>query len=581
MEGLNKNSNSVEAFRNKFFEGVQSFKNAYQDIGTLTQQLLFQKTTLPYEELLENSETKSSSNLQKLGDKIPDALASLPIVIIARTLLAASLLLAKEGIQFKKNLTANKADKETNDKLIKELTNKNISETTKESIASAEKKDQNSTKLKLTPQIIQKTNGEVIVIKPAEKTTFLALQGGGAKGMAYPTYLKALEENAPFIGDLKDVAGSSAGSMMALLLSSGVNLDEIDAYVNEADLFKQMQGGFTSLSMGKGLFSAGNLTLSLRDMSQASASSYCQDKDWDSMEQKLTEKGIDKETIAKFKAHMEKKFEKGVTFSDLDLLHRLEPSQFKRLHVTGYEKLTESTIYFNAQDYPDMFCHEAVRISMAIPTVVKPIILDGKKLSDGGQGSNLPSEALEKANQKSEGRTLALVFGNSGRTHLALSNPMKKDSDLMSEIQNKIAATINSLIGKEIVKIQEKQTLNSEVDSTRGGWHGSKPTLFRQVFLGDQYVENQKIDKQKLYDLGSEVGVVPHGKLDTLSFTASAKKIAQCKLEAKLAGTEFAMRRNGEASYETFKTMEKALASLTPEQRKVWEAEQTLAAPLT
>ncbi|MGZ3733138.1 MAG: hypothetical protein ACXU9U_05320, partial [Parachlamydiaceae bacterium] len=67
--------------------------------------------------------------------------------------------------------------------------------------------------------------------------------------------------------------------------------------------------------------------------------------------------------------------------------------------------------------------------------------------------------------------------------------------------------------------------------------------------------------------------VVPHGKLDTLSFLASAKKIEECKLEAKLAGAELASRRNEEASYETFNTMEDALASLTPEQRAAWEAE--------
>ncbi|MGZ3857634.1 MAG: patatin-like phospholipase family protein, partial [Bacteriovorax sp.] len=399
---ISNNNNFIREAYKQIIEKTKLFQESYQNVATLTKKLISEKS-ISAETAIQKTTIQPNHQLKKLGDKLPKALSFIPVIIAARLLIKGCLLIAKS------NLFLNQASQ------------KSQSETEDTASTSSAKPREN---LNFTPQIIQKANGEYIVIKPADKTTFLVLQGGGVKGMAYPSFLKALNENAPFIADLKDVAGASAGSMMAFLISSGVDLNTIDDYVNKANPFQQMLGSIDDLMMGKGFFSAGNLAKGLKEMSQKAASSYCEEKNWDTIEQKLTDRGVDKTAIAKFKLHVETGFKEGVTFSDLDLLHRLEPAQFKRFHATGYEKHTKETIYFNAQNFPDMYCHDAVRISMAIPTVVRPIILEGRKFSDGGQGSNLPTEALEKAGQKAEGRTLALVFSNSGRTHLAQATPM-------------------------------------------------------------------------------------------------------------------------------------------------------------
>src|SRR3990167_8779289 len=64
---------------------------------------------------------------------------------------------------------------------------------------------------------------------------------------------------------------------------------------------------------------------------------------------------------------------KSITFQDLALLHKINPSRFKKLIVTGFDKTKKQEKYFNMESTPLMPVAEAVRISMSLPGVFQPI----------------------------------------------------------------------------------------------------------------------------------------------------------------------------------------------------------------
>jgi len=67
-----------------------------------------------------------------------------------------------------------------------------------------------------------------------EDITYLALEGGGGKGFAYLGALQLLDDNK-VLGQLKGVAGASAGAITALMLSLGMDAKAIGKEINEKD----------------------------------------------------------------------------------------------------------------------------------------------------------------------------------------------------------------------------------------------------------------------------------------------------------------------------------------------------------
>ena len=64
----------------------------------------------------------------------------------------------------------------------------------------------------------------------------LVLQGGGVKGLAYIGALRCLEENNYVI---KNIAGSSIGSVIGALIIAGYNSYELESIVNSIDYTKE------------------------------------------------------------------------------------------------------------------------------------------------------------------------------------------------------------------------------------------------------------------------------------------------------------------------------------------------------
>ena len=148
--------------------------------------------------------------------------------------------------------------------------------------------------------------------------------------------LKALE---PKLVDVKEISGSSAGSILALLLALGMSVDEILEIALDLDIPK-----FVKLRIGSFLNKFGFVDL-------------------EPIREKLVEVcGCDP------------------TFEELDT----------KIYVSAYCLNTSTTEYFSRDTHPKMKVIDAVCMSMAIPLIFSCGKYDGKTYVDGATQEQYP-----------------------------------------------------------------------------------------------------------------------------------------------------------------------------------------------
>lgn len=197
-------------------------------------------------------------------------------------------------------------------------------------------------------------------------TVGLVLSGGGAKGLAHIGVLKVLEE----VGIPVDyVGGTSMGSIVAGLYSIGYTAKEIEQIVVEQDWFHLLTDQFqrTSLSVqekedyDKYLISFPFQNLQFRLPSGLGAGQ--------NISMLLSDLLLPVADINDFN-----KFQRPFLCVATDI-------------VTGEE------IVLNSGYLPD-----AIRASMAIPTVFTPVEIDNRLLVDGGLVNNFPVDRIKELN---------------------------------------------------------------------------------------------------------------------------------------------------------------------------------------
>lgn len=247
--------------------------------------------------------------------------------------------------------------------------------------------------------------------------TQLVLSGGGAKGVAYPGAVKALEENNALTG-IQSVSGSSAGAISAALLASGMTADEFTELSNSLDLSALMNSNNPivrklqemSSTAGKwfGKFSekiqtaltvlprlgteAERLEELVRSQSRATVLARIGE-------------ARSKASLPEVKAIADKLNAGGaVTFMDLQVLSRHIPT-IKALNITGtgtFEGRSQLVV-FNASLTPDMDIARAAHISASLPVVFKAPVEQGHgfqasgettAFQDGGLMINTPVDGL-------------------------------------------------------------------------------------------------------------------------------------------------------------------------------------------
>lgn len=167
----------------------------------------------------------------------------------------------------------------------------------------------------------------------------LVFEGGGVRGIAYAGVIKQLED-ANILQNIKNVGGTSAGAITALMVSLGYSSQEIYKIIPETKFEKFNDGeyifvgGIARLNKNYGWYKGGEFNKWL-------------------------------EKIIKNKTN-----NANITFEEM------ATKGFKNLYVTATCMNKQKLIVFSAQTYPKMKIKDAVRISMSIPLYFEAVFID-------------------------------------------------------------------------------------------------------------------------------------------------------------------------------------------------------------
>jgi predicted acylesterase/phospholipase RssA len=236
-------------------------------------------------------------------------------------------------------------------------------------------------------------------------------------------------EKCGVIAQLEEVAGSSAGGLVATLLAIGCTAKEIREEMLKID-FKAFQDkrepGWIESARLKGVGGSVKSTKDKLDLirrspivSDALASAQVRPKmsrgakaakrikTVFSIPEKIeaavglalgSDLGLwEGEALSYFLSELvaRKTGNPNITFRELAELAKTDSSQFKQLTLTGSNITDGKLEYYNARNTPDMPIVQAARISASFPGAFKPVIMEGedgqKKVKvDGGLLENLP-----------------------------------------------------------------------------------------------------------------------------------------------------------------------------------------------
>lgn len=241
----------------------------------------------------------------------------------------------------------------------------------------------------------------------------LALSGGATRGAAHIGAMKALEE-AGLVPSW--ISGTSAGSMVAALYANGYSVDEME------DI---------ALSLTKGIYDTDYLGI----ISGILQWIIFKNTNWDGlMKGKKLEVLMKKWTDGKWMR--DSKIPLAITAVDIN-------SGKTVIFVNNKRTLEDDnhTIYRD-----DVTMYEAVRASIAIPVIFKPIILRGMRLVDGGVTDSVPTDVLKKMGAK---KIIGINLGYSGERRTEVNNILEignQTIDIMSYRLTKLKTEVSDFI---------------------------------------------------------------------------------------------------------------------------------------
>jgi NTE family protein len=181
----------------------------------------------------------------------------------------------------------------------------------------------------------------------SKKIYNLVLSGGSIKGIAQLGSLHYLYKKG-FLDNIKNIVGTSVGSINALLYIIGYKPFEIYKMLLKIDMDKFIKPKFESLISKYGMDNGNRMLLVVKKL--------------------MSKKDVSHD----------------ITF------HSLYIRFGYNLIITGSCINDKKGYYFSYKDYPDMKIIDAIRISTSIPLVFYPKKYDNKYFIDGGCFNNYP-----------------------------------------------------------------------------------------------------------------------------------------------------------------------------------------------
>ncbi|PQJ75362.1 patatin-like phospholipase family protein [Polaribacter gangjinensis] len=241
----------------------------------------------------------------------------------------------------------------------------------------------------------------------------LVLSGGGAKGFAHIAVLKEIDKAGV---QIDYIAGTSMGAIIGGLYASGYSANQIEKIILETD--------FETL---------------LRDILPRNAASF--------FEKEFEEKTSITLPVTKGKIGLPRAISKGQNVTNL-LLELFDASE----EITDFSKLpipffciatdveTGGEVVIEKGSLP-----MALRASGSFPTLLNPVVLDGKLLVDGGVANNFPIDLM-----KAKGMDIVIGVDVEGR--------LFEKEKLTSAI-----AILNQIVSYQMYSKSEKQKENVDI----------------------------------------------------------------------------------------------------------------------
>lgn len=269
--------------------------------------------------------------------------------------------------------------------------------------------------------VIRTSDGRAEVVLSPPPLTHLVLSGGGAKGVAFPGMVQALEDHK-VLGGVKVISGSSAGAISAALLASGMDakaFETLSNSLNLPDLLSSkdpLSAKLQNLSAEIGklagrlpgpVASVAQLLFTLLPRLQTEAQPL-EDVIGTEARKSLLAKiaGTPRESRPADVMKIADRLSAGTgpTFRDLEVLSRHIPA-VKQLNITGTGMFDgrPQLVVFNASTTPDMDIARAAHISGSLPGLFKSPKEQGHAFQehaeqtaflDGGLLVNTPSSAV-------------------------------------------------------------------------------------------------------------------------------------------------------------------------------------------
>ncbi len=179
--------------------------------------------------------------------------------------------------------------------------------------------------------------------------TTLVCSGGGINGISIIGVLYNLEEKK-LLDNISNYAGTSIGGMICLLLSIGYDVYHIYNYIEKSSMITDIQESITSIFSTNGVVDYPLL-----------------------IDSHLRFLVFDK-------------------LKKIPTMSELFKTTNKWLTLVTFEPATSEKIYIDHENFPDLLCTDAVRMTCNIPFIFSKFTYNNKEYIDGGIVDNFPIE---------------------------------------------------------------------------------------------------------------------------------------------------------------------------------------------
>ncbi|QHS30007.1 hypothetical protein GW537_14095 [Piscirickettsia salmonis] len=268
---------------------------------------------------------------------------------------------------------------------------------------------------------------------------YIAFMGGGARGIVYPGAYKSLVDSGLY-KNIEGIAGSSIGAISSAIMASGATPEQFKKIFDHTNFSKLVsKDGQLFLNFFKERIKD-NILYFFKEHKISTEQDFNTNKEF------LKNKDQLKEIFIKCKKN------KSITFKDLNILHKIDPTLFKNLSVNAVVKNTGKNKIFNHKNTPNIEISRACLASGALPGIFNPVTIDNCEYVDGGVYENLPASpeyfSDNKNKQVSQNEILMMTLARKkGPMHTAIhSNPNETKNYILKRAKtntSKILAWIN------------------------------------------------------------------------------------------------------------------------------------------